>query len=99
MHILQILDKGILKRKDILINESEAIDNCQKSVGLLSDETIISMHPWIDDPQLELERLKKQKEENQKEMEQQYFGSEHSQEEKVSDDVTNNAASKRGGEE
>lgn len=30
------------------------------------------MHPWVDDPQLEMERLKKQKEEAQKEMFAQY---------------------------
>ncbi len=63
----------IIFNRDILINETEAIDNCQKSVGLLSDETIIGMHPWIDDPQKELERLKKQKEEEQAEMEQQAY--------------------------
>ena len=62
----------IIFNRDILINESEAIDNCQKSVGILSDETIISQHPWVDDPQAELERLKKQKEEAQKEMLAQY---------------------------
>ena len=54
---------NIIFNRDILINESEAIENCAKSVGILSDETIVSMHPWVDDVQLELERLKKQREE------------------------------------
>lgn len=54
----------IIFNRDMLISESEVIDNCGKSVGLLSDETIIAMHPWIDDPQKELERVHKQKEEN-----------------------------------
>ena len=54
----------IIFNRDILISEGEVIDNCQKSVGVLSDETIIANHPWVDDPQAELERLKKQKEEN-----------------------------------
>lgn len=69
----------IIFNRDILINESEAIDNCQKSVGILSDETVISQHPWVDDPQAELERLKKQKEEAQKEMLAQYdpFGTQN----------------------
>ena len=49
--------------RDILINETEAIESCVKSVGILSDETIIEQHPWVDDVQKELERLKKQKEE------------------------------------
>lgn len=55
-------DKHIFNR-DILINESESIDNCAKSVGIISDETIVAMHPWVDDPAAELERLEKQKEE------------------------------------
>lgn len=64
---------NIIFNRDILINESEAIDNCQKSVGILSDETIVGMHPWVDDPQLELDRLKKQREEQQAEFEAQQF--------------------------
>ena len=54
----------IIFNRDILISEGEVIENCQKSVGVLSDETIIANHPWVDDPQAELERLQKQKEEN-----------------------------------
>lgn len=61
----------IIFNRDILINESEAIANCSASVGILSDETIIGMHPWVDDPQAELDRLKKQKEEAQAEFERQ----------------------------
>lgn len=52
----------IIFNRDMLMNEGEIIDNCQKSLEMLSDETIISMHPWVTDPQKELERLKKQKE-------------------------------------
>ena len=54
----------IIFNRDILISEGEVIENCSKSVGVLSDETIIANHPWVDDPQAELERIKKQKEEN-----------------------------------
>lgn len=57
----------VIFNRDILINESEVIDNCTKSVGLLSDETVVSKHPWIDDPLSELDRIEKQKE---KELEQ-----------------------------
>lgn len=60
-------DVDIIFNRDMLISESEVIDNCQKSVGLLSDETIIANHPWIDDPQAELERIKEQKKENMEE--------------------------------
>lgn len=53
--------KDIIFNRDMLINESDVIDNCVKSVGILSDETIVSQHPWIDDVQVELKKLKKQK--------------------------------------
>lgn len=53
--------------RDILINETEAIENCVKSVGILSDESILEQHPWVDDVQKELDRLKKQKEEQMQE--------------------------------
>lgn len=54
------------------MNESEVIDNCTKSQGLLSDETVISMHPWVDDVQAELDRLEKQKKKEQEEAASQY---------------------------
>lgn len=54
----------IIFNRDMLINESTVIDNCTKSIGILSDETIVANHPWVDDPQHELERLEKQKKEN-----------------------------------
>lgn len=49
--------------RDILINESEAIDNCSKSVGILSTETIVEQHPWVTDVEVELARLRKEKDE------------------------------------
>lgn len=55
----------IIFNRDILINESEAIQNCRDSVGILSDETIIMQHPWVNDPAAEIEKLKKQKEEQE----------------------------------
>lgn len=52
----------IIFNRDIMINESEVINDCKNSVGLLSDETIVANHPWVDDPVEELKRIKKQKE-------------------------------------
>lgn len=49
--------------RDVLINETEAINNCKNSVGILSDETIVKMHPWVSDIQAELEQIKKEKQE------------------------------------
>ncbi|MCI8604422.1 MAG: phage portal protein [Ruminiclostridium sp.] len=53
----------------IAVLETEAIANCRASVGILLDETIVGQHPWVDDSQQEMERLKKQKEKAQKEFE------------------------------
>lgn len=62
----------VIFNRDILMNEAEIIDNCQKSAGIISDETIIGQHPWVDDPKAEMERLEKQKEKEREEMERQY---------------------------
>ncbi|MBC8530563.1 phage portal protein [Gehongia tenuis] len=43
--------------RDILINETDAIDNCVKSVGILSERTILANHPWV--VQVELEEARK----------------------------------------
>lgn len=53
----------IIFDRDVLINESETIDNCQKSAGILSRETIVAQHPWVTDAAAELERLKLEEEE------------------------------------
>lgn len=59
---------NIIFNRDIMMNEAEIIDNCNKSVGILSDETVIGQHPWVDDPGLEMQRLEKQKEKEQEEL-------------------------------
>ena len=48
----------IIFNRDILINETEAIENCVRSMGILSGETIVAQHPWISDVQSELNNLK-----------------------------------------
>ncbi|ABS39328.1 phage portal protein [Clostridium botulinum] len=49
--------------RDTLINETDSINNCQSSVGIISDETIVANHPWATKD--ELEKIKKQKEERE----------------------------------
>lgn len=56
-------DVTVIFDRDVLINETEAINNCKNSVGILSDETIVKMHPWVTDPEQELQRIKDEKEE------------------------------------
>jgi SPP1 family phage portal protein len=54
--------------RDIVINETEAVDNADKSKGVISDETIVANHPWVTDAKEEMNRLSKQREEETKMM-------------------------------
>ncbi len=51
----------VIFNRDILINEGEVIENIVKSVGILSDETLVAQHPWVDDVLLEIERKEKER--------------------------------------
>lgn len=62
---------GIIFNRDILMNEGEAIQSVNDSVDL-SLESRLAQHPWVDDVKLELERLRKQRQEEQEELERQY---------------------------
>ena len=55
----------VIFNRDILINESEAIENCEKSVGIISNETIVSMHPWTNDTAQEIKQLKEEQKEQE----------------------------------
>lgn len=51
--------------RDIIVAETEAIDNCGKSVGVLDDKTIRENHPWYNEEvekRLEEQEIKLQKE-------------------------------------
>lgn len=66
-------DVTFVFNRDILINETEAIQNCSNSVGILSNETIVEQHPWTTDVEMELKRLKKEQQE-ELEQAQEYSG-------------------------
>lgn len=53
-------DVSIIFNRDIAINESQAITDCQNSKGVISDKTIISMHPWVKDVEEELRQIEEQ---------------------------------------
>ena len=65
---------GIIFNRDMLVVESDVISNIKNSMGIISNETLVANHPWVKDVSKELELLKKEKEEQQAEMEQQMFG-------------------------
>lgn len=50
--------------RDMEINQSEVITNCSNSKGIISDDTIIANHPWVNDIESEKEKLKTQIKEN-----------------------------------
>lgn len=56
----------VIFNRDMLMNEGEIIDNVNKSTDL-SLETRLANHPWVDNVEDELERIKKQKQEEMNE--------------------------------
>jgi len=48
----------VIFNRDVLINETESIENCIRSAGILSRETILYQHPWTSDVGKELRRLR-----------------------------------------
>ena len=59
---------NIIFNRDILINETESIDNAVKSMPILSEESIVAQHPWTKDVKLELERKEKEKQKEKQEL-------------------------------
>ena len=43
-----------------MVNESEVINDCRASVGIISQETIIANHPWVKDSKKELEQVQQE---------------------------------------
>lgn len=54
--------------RDIFINEDAKIDNCVKSVGVLSNKTILSRHPWVTNVNHELKQIEEDKQAELEEM-------------------------------
>ena len=54
--------------RDFFINENAKIDNIMKSVGLVSDETLLEHHPLVKNKNVELQRKEAQKQAELEEM-------------------------------
>jgi SPP1 family phage portal protein len=54
-------DNSLEFNKSMLINESETIDDCLKSLNMISLETILKHHPFVDNVEDELIRIKAEK--------------------------------------
>lgn len=48
---------GIVFNRDIAINESQAVTDCQSSKGVISNKTIIANHPWVKDVDEEMKQI------------------------------------------
>lgn len=55
-------------------NDQEIAGICTQSKGIISDETIIERHPYVENAAKELERLKKQEEEENRKAEESMYG-------------------------
>lgn len=54
----------IIFNRDMLMNESDVIGDCVKSLGILSRETVAAQHPWVNDVKKEMEKVKKEETDN-----------------------------------
>ena len=54
-------DVEFIFNRDIFINEDSKIDNCVKSVGVISNKTILARHPWVTNVEHELSQMEEDK--------------------------------------
>lgn len=47
--------------RDIFINEDAKIENCAKSVGIVSNKTILTRHPWVTNLEHEMNQIEEDK--------------------------------------
>jgi len=50
-------------RKTMITNDKENVEIARDSTGIVSDETIVSHYPWVENVSEKLDRLKAQQEE------------------------------------
>ena len=48
--------------RDIFINEDAKIENCVKSQGIVSNKTLLTRHPWVENLEHELKQIEEDKE-------------------------------------
>lgn len=52
--------------RNMISNDLENTQIASTSIDIISDETIIKNHPWVENPEVEIKKMKQQKEETQK---------------------------------
>lgn len=53
---------SVIFNTDMIINETETIQNCFTSKGVVSDKTIAANHPWVINEEKEIEDMRKEQE-------------------------------------
>ena len=66
-HDADIVD--FIFNRDIFINEDAKIENCVKSVGIISNKTILANHPWVTNMEHERKEIEQDKQAELEEME------------------------------
>ena len=61
-------DVEFIFNRDIFINEDAKIENCSKSVGIISNRTILSRHPWVTNVEHEITQIEEDKQAELEEM-------------------------------
>lgn len=54
---------NIVFNRNIIINDSEKVEMCQKSIGIISNKTIIQNHPFVQNYDEEVKNIEEEKEE------------------------------------
>jgi SPP1 family phage portal protein len=54
-------DVSFVFNRDIFINEDAKIENCVKSVGIVSNKTILARHPWVTNIEHERNQIEEDK--------------------------------------
>ncbi len=50
----------IIFNRDIQVNQAETVDNCVKSMGVISHQTIVANHPFVTDLDQEMKQIEKE---------------------------------------
>lgn len=61
-------DVDFVFNRDIFINENAKIDNCSKSIGVISNKTIVARHPWVTNLEHELAQIEEEHQQELNEM-------------------------------
>lgn len=61
----------IIFNRDMMMDEGQIIENIRNSEGILSNETLIAQHPWVQNIEEELQKLDEERQKEQEEFERQ----------------------------